>query len=207
VSYNTSGSSGTALTVGGLNEFNNAWWQNHFLQSNTGTTSTYSQFMYDLESMYNSCSLGTGGPPTHILMDQVTYQLFIHAYFSIYKANADALDMEYPFVGKKFLAAKVIMDDKIPDVFTGAPGTAKGGVVDPSTMTYGSAWFVNSRFFKIRYHPERDWEPLRDENGKWFVKPINGDYRVGHLGWMGNVTVNNRRKHGVIGKIARSGLT
>jgi hypothetical protein len=201
ISYNTSGSSGTALTVGGLNENTYSWWRNHYT---TSTASTYTAFILELENMYNLCALGTGGPPTHILVDQVTYQCFIHAYFSIYKANPDALDNEYPFVGKKFLNAKIIMDDKVPDVYTGAPGTETGGVVDPTTMTYGSAFFANSKFFKIRYHPDRDFEPLRDENGKWFVKPINGDYRIGHVGWMGNVTTNNRRKQGVHGKIGRS---
>jgi hypothetical protein len=160
--------------------------------------------MYEMENMYNLCSLGTGGPPTHMLMDQVTYQNFIHAYFSVYKANPDALDQAYPFVGKKYLNAKVIMDDKLPDFYTGAPGVMVGGVVDPTTITYGTIVFVNSKFFKIRYHSDRDFEPLRDENGKWFVKPINGDYRVGHLGWMGNVTINNRRKQGVLAKCART---
>jgi hypothetical protein len=201
VSYNTSGASGTALTVGGLSEYTNTWWAN---KSYTSTATTYSGFLYELEQMYNATSFGTGGPPTHIFMDQVTYQNFIHAYFAVYKANPDALDGAYPFVGKKFLNAKVIMDDKVPDVYTGAPGTEVGGVVQSNTLTYGSAWFVNTKFFKIRYHPDRNFEPLRDENGKWFVKPINGDFRIGHLGWMGNVTVNNRRKQGVIGKFARS---
>jgi hypothetical protein len=45
---------------------------------------------------------------------------------------------------------------------------------------------------------------LKDENGNTFAKPINGDSRVGHVGWMGNVTINNRRKHGVIGNLART---
>jgi hypothetical protein len=201
ISYNTSGSSGTALTIGGLSEYTNTWWRNKYA---TSAASTYTTFMYELENMYNLTSLGTGGPPTHILMDQGTYQLFIHAYFSIYKANPDQLDGAYPFVGKKFLNAKVIMDDKLPDFYSGAPGTETGGVVDPTTITYGTAVFVNSKFFKIRYHPDRNWSELRDENGKWFVKPINGDYRIGHLAWMGQVTVNNRRKQGVLAKIARS---
>lgn len=201
VSYNTSGSSGTAMTVGGLNEFTLSWWRN---QSATSTATTYSGFLYELENMYNRVSLGTGGNPTHIIVDQQTYQNFIHAYFSVFKASPDALDQAYPFVGKKFLNAKIIMDDKVPDVYTGTPGTEIGGIVDPSTLTYGTAFFVNAKFFKIRYHPERDFAPLRDENGKWFVKPINGDYRIGHLGWMGNTTLNQRRKQGVIGKFART---
>lgn len=201
VSYNTSGSAGTALTVGNLNEFTYSWWRN---KSATSSASTYSGFMYELENMYNSCALGTGGAPTHIIMDQVTYQLFIHAYWSVFKTHPDAVDQNYPFVAKKYLNAKVVMDDKVPDVFTGAPGVEVGGTVDPLTMTYGSAFFLNSKFFKIRYHPDRDFAPLKDENGKWFVKPINGDFRVGHIGWMGNVTTNNRRKQGVLGKVARS---
>lgn len=190
------------LTVGNILESTaNAWWKP---KNTTSAATTYSGFMLELESMYNSCALGTGGPPTHILMDQTTYQLFIHAYFSIYRANPDALDNGYPFVGKKFLNAKVIMDDKVPDVYTGAAGTQTGGVVDPSTMTYGTAFFINDKFFKVRYQPERDWELLTDENGKSFVKPLNGDSRVGHMAWMGQCTCNNRRKQGVIGKIART---
>ncbi len=196
VSYNT-----TTLTVGGLPESSLTWWRNH---TATSAASTYTAFLYELENMYNLCSLGTGGPPTHIICDQVTYQQFIHAYFSIFKSNPDAVDAGYPFVAKKFFNAKIVMDDKVPDVYTGAPGTSTGGVVDPSTMTYGSAIFVNAKFFKVRYHPERNFSELRDENGKWFVKPIAGDYRLGHLAWMGNVTINNRRKQGVLGKIART---
>lgn len=196
VAYNS-----TALTVGGIDELTKTWWRN---QSATSTATTYTTFMYELENMYNKVSLGTGGPPTHILMDQVTYQLFIHAYFSIYKASPDALDQSYPFVGKKFLNAKVIMDDKVPDAYTGVSGTQTGGVVDSSTLTYGTAYFVNTKFLKIRYYPDRDFQLLKDENGKSFAKPINGDSRVGHIGWMGAITVNNRRKQGVLAKIARS---
>lgn len=209
VSYNTAGTdsisgsaaSGTALIVGGIPENVNSWWQNHW---GTSAATTYSTFMYEMEGMYNLCSLGTGGPPTHILTDQVTYQNFIHAYFTIYKGNADMLDNDYPFIGKRYLNAKLIMDDKVPDVYSNKPGTQTGGIVTPSTLTYGSMYFINAKFFKIRYHPSRNWEMLKDENGNTFAKPINGDSRVGHVGWMGNVTVNNRRKHGVIGKEVRS---
>ena len=187
--------------VGGLDQSLNSWWQNH---TATSSATTYSGFLYELENMYNLCSLGSGGPVTHMLMDQVTYQNFIHAYFSVFKANPDALNMEYPFIGKKFLNAKVIMDDKVPDVYSNAIGTLKGGVVDPTTLTYGTCYFLNSKFFKIRYWPQRDFELLKDENGKAFVKPINGDSRIGHIGWIGNSTISNRRKFGVLGKIART---
>ncbi len=196
ISYNT-----TTLTVGNIPEATNTWWRNH---SATSAATTYSGYLYELVNMYNLCSLGTGGQPNLILLDQVSYQLFLHAYFAVYKTSPDALDGHYPFVGKKFLNAKIVMDDKVPDVYSGTAGTAVGGVVDPTTMTYGSAFFVNTKFFKIRYQEGRDFEMLKDENGKTFAKPINGDSRVGHVAWMGQTTVNNRRKQGVLGKIART---
>ena len=187
--------------IGGLDQSLQNQWRN---KTATSSATTYSAFLYELENMYNTVALGTGGPPTHILVDQTTYQLFIHAYFAIYKANPDALDGAYPFVGKKFLNAKIIMDDKVPDYYSNAIGTLVGGSVDNSTLTYGTAIFLNSKFFRIRYWPQRDFTLLKDENGKGFVKPINGDSRIGHIGWMGNATVSNRRKHGVLAKIART---
>lgn len=196
IAYNS-----TTLTVGNIPETSNSWWR---CKSATSAATTYSGFMFELENMYNTCALGTGGPPTHILMDQTTYQLFVHAYFSIYKASPDAADNTYPFVAKKFFRALVVMDDKVPDFYSGTIGTQTGGVVDPSTLTYGTAIFVNTKFFKLRYHPERDFTMLKDENGKTFAKPLNGDSRVGHVGWMGNLTCNNRRKQGVLAKIART---
>lgn len=209
VSYNTAGNdiignaaaTGAALTVGGIPEATNTWWQNHW---GTSAATNYSNFMLELETMYNTCNLGTGGQVTHMFMDQQTYQLWNHAYFAIYKASPDKLDGAYPFLGKKFLEAKVVMDDKIPDVANNKPGTQVGGVVTQASLSKGSCYFINSKFFKIRYHPQRDWEMLKDENGNTFAKPITGDSRIGHVAWMGNVTINNRRKHGVLGNIARS---
>jgi len=190
----------TTGVVGNIDQGSRTWWRN---RTQTSVATTYSAYMYELMNMYNTCSLGTGGQPTHMLMDQVSYQNFLHAYFSVFKAAPDALDGHYPFVGKKFLNAKVIMDDKVPDVHTGAVGTLQGGSVDPTTVPYGSCFFINIKFLKVRYQTDRDFEMLKDENGNTFAKPINGDSRIGHCAWMGNITANNRRKQGVLGKIAR----
>jgi len=195
ISYNT-----TTLSVGNIAENLYPWWKN---QSFTSTATTYSNYIYEITNMYNTCSLGTGGPPTVLLADQVSYQNYIHAYFSQYKANPDALDFSYPFEGKKFMKAKIIMDDKVPDVFSGKAPVTIGGIGQPSSLTWGSIYAANTKFMKIRYMTGRDFEMLTDEQGKTFAKPINGDSRIGHLAWMGQVTTNNRRKHGVLGKIPR----
>lgn len=195
VAYNN-----TSFSVGNIDPSANTWWQNRWA---TSAATTYQALILEFLNMYNRVGLGTGGQATHMLLDQVSYQLFVHAYFTYYKQPAPGID-NYPFVATKFLNAKVIMDDKVPDAYSNAIGTLVGGEVDPTTLTYGSCYFLNAKFFKVRYHPERNWEMLKDENGKTFAKPINGDSRVGHCAWMGNVTCNNRRKQGVLGKIART---
>jgi hypothetical protein len=193
----------TPLTgsVGNIDQGLYPWWRNRTF---TSTATTYSQYIYELMNAYNTISLGTGGHPTHILMDQISFQQFEHAYFKVFKSAPDAPKDEYPFVAKKFMQALVIMDDKVPDVFSGIAPTLVAGSGDPTSMPYGTAYFLNEKFFKIRYQPERDFEMLKDENGKTFAKPINGDSRIGHIAWMGAVTCNNRRKQGVLGKIART---
>ena len=195
VSYNNNG------VVGNIDSNANTWWRNQWA---TSAATTYSGMLYEFENMFNLCGLGTGGKPTHILLDQVSYQNWVHAYFTVYKNPAGVPRDDYPFVMTMWQGAKVIMDDKVPDVYSNAIGTEIGGIVNPATLTYGSAFFLNQKFFRVRYHPERDWEMLKDENGKSFAKPINGDSRTGAIAWMGNTTINNRRKHGVIGKLLRS---
>jgi hypothetical protein len=190
-----------ALTVGGLSDGTNSWWAN---QTVTSTATTYSTFIREMLHVYNNATLGTGGPPTHMFLDQTSYETFCHAYFAVYKASPDALDQEYPFEGKRFLKAKVIMDDKVPDAFSGTIPTLVGGIGQSGSTTYGTNYCINAKFLKIRYHRDRDWEMLKDENGKTFAKPITGDSRLGHVAWMGNTTINNRRKHVVQAKISKT---
>ncbi len=197
--------SATDPTVGNIDQStaSNSWWRNR-TQVNGSGAGDYVTFILELEAMYNSCALGTGGAPNLILMDQVSYQLFVMAFFFRYRIMPGDVPTDFPFEAKKFKNAIVVMDDKVADFYSDAAPTSQnvGGV--SSGLTYGSAIFLNTKFFKLRYHPDRDWEMLEDENGKRFAKPINGDSRVGHVAWMGNLTCNNRRKQGVLAKIART---
>ncbi len=54
------------------------------------------------------------------------------------------------------------------------------------------------------HEEDSDFELLKDENGKAFQKPVNGDSRVANVAWMGQTTVNNRRKQAVMGNISRT---
>jgi hypothetical protein len=195
--------SSTDPTVGNIDQSTaaNSWWRNRTKQS---AANDYVTFILELENIYNQTALGSGGPPNLILMDQVSYELFVMAFFFRYRIMPGDAPTDFPFEAKKFKNALVVMDDKVPDYYSNLAPTSQnvGGL--SSGLTYGSAILLNTKFFKLRYHPDRDWEMLEDESGKKFAKPINGDSRVGHVAWMGNLTCNNRRKQGVLGHIART---
>jgi len=181
----------TAETVGNISGNTETWWRN---QTFTSVATTYVGFLKEMVNMYNNCSKSAGGPPDLILMDQGSYELFHFAFFNQYRQISE--DQKFPFTNFKFMGATVAWDEKIPNVFA--------GTTDTSTTTGGTAYFINTKFFRMKYMSGRDFVMLKDENGKSFAKPINGDSRVGHMVWTGNICVNNRRKHGVLGKIARS---
>ena len=195
--------SATNPTVGNIDQSAaaNNWWRN---RTKTSAATDYVTFILELENIYNQCALGSGGPPNLILMDQVTYELFIMAFFFRYRIMPGDVPTDFPFEAKKFKNAIVVMDDKVADFYSDLAPTSQnvGGV--SSGLTYGTVVLLNTKFFKLRYHPDRDWEMLTDENGKTFKKPINGDSRVGHCAWMGNLTCNNRRKQGCLVKVART---
>lgn len=179
-----------SASIGNISQSSFSWWRN---KTKTSAASTYDAFMYEMDNIFNSASLGTGGRITLVLLDQTTYELFVHAYWQKYRTGMGT-DEAFPFENKLFKGAHIVMDDKVPDVYT--------GVTAPTL--YGSGYFLNTAFMKLKYEADSDFELLKDENGKTFQKPLAGDSRVAHIAWMGNTTISNRRKQGVIGKVART---
>jgi hypothetical protein len=180
----------SSVVIGNLNQATYTWWRN---QTFTCDATTYEGFLFQFDHAYNTCALGMGGPPDMIIVDQITYELIVHAYFQKYRKAMDS-EPNFPFENSKFKKALLVMDEKTPDVYTGVTSAA----------TYGTAYFLNTEFLRVRYDPQQNWEMLKDENGKTFQKPAKQDARLGHIAWSGNTTTNQRRKQGVMGKIPRT---
>lgn len=190
----------STVLVGNINPSTSSWWRNRVLEDGTApsvASTTPATFLKNWMNIYNTCSLGTGGSPDICLVDQGTYELCSMVLYERYR-NTTTSDNTFPFTNIRipFGSGKslLVLDDKVPDVFSGTL----------ATTTFGTMYLLNSKFFKIRPIEGRDFEMLTDEQGKTFAKPINQDARVGHCAWMGQTTVNNRRKHGVWGKIPRT---
>ena len=191
----------TSTSVGNINQGTYSWWQNKTM---TSAATTYDGFILEVDRLFNRCALGTGGKPKLVLLDETSYELFIHALYQKYRYTQNKVDEAYPFENIVYKGAHFVMDDKVPDVTNNIVPTLTGGSGDPSTLTNGSIFMINPTFFKIIYESDSDFNMLKDDSGKTIFKPINGDSRLGHVAWMGNLTCTNRRKQGVMGTIART---
>lgn len=174
-----------ARAVGGITQSTNTWWKNQTKDINAVTT--YDAYLANTLNMYNTCSKGTGGAPDLVLVDQVSWELLALAYYKKYLANMPT-DGNFPFANLKFFDAMMVWDEYMVD--------AKSNVA--TTATYGTQYWFNTKFWKVVYESETNFVTTD------FQKPVNQDVRVKHILWMGGVTVNNRRKQGVMGGVPRS---
>jgi hypothetical protein len=189
------------VTVGNINQSTSTWWQN---RQTASTAAGYDAFMLECDHAFNTPSLGTGGKIKLVLMDQTTYELFVHAVYQKYRYTEMRVDEAYPFENIMYKGAHFVVDDKVPDVKNGIIPTLSGGVGQSSSLTNGTGFYINPEFFKMIYEEDSDFKMLTDDSGKTIFKPVNGDSRVGHFAWMGNLICTNRRKQGVQGGIART---
>lgn len=182
----------TSTFCGNINQSTSTWWRNN---TKTSAATTGDGFIAEWMNLYNTCSLGSGGAPDINVADQQTYEIASMALYKRYRQTSSDNDFPFTNIRIPFGSGKslLVLEDKIPDAFSNLISTA----------TWGSLYMLNSQFFKLRPITGRDFEMLTDENGKVFTKPPNQDARIGHCAWMGQLTTNNRRKHGVLGKIAR----
>lgn len=178
----------SSLSVGNLDQATYPWWRNQS-KNFGGSAVTPAEFMLIMDEMYNNCSKGPGGGPTLIWVDQKTYELWRAAYYKVYRATQDS-DNNYPFPNFKFNNAVVTWDEKIPDVHNGTATVASTGK--------GTAYFINTKFMKVRYDAKTNFVMTP------FQKPARQTAKVAHMLWMGAMTINNRRKMGVVGNIPRS---
>lgn len=175
-----------SLTIGNLDQNTYTWWRNRCTIS---TATTYLAFLMECDHLMNLCTIGPGGSPTLGLCDLTTFELFNAAYYAKYQTQ-NSSDANYPFDNVKFRKAHLVWDENVINVYA--------GTTDTTSATGGTLYIIHPQFFKVVYEEETNFEKTP------FQKPPRGDSRLAHILWMGQTTLRNRRKHGVLGKIART---
>lgn len=166
----------TAGTYGGISRVDNAIWRTSEYDIDTDFTAG-SQFSSTtakaiMDEVMIERSRGTKGPNL-ILMSQEHYIAYTAATVAIQRINDDNELGKLGFTSLKYYGAGKSVDV----VLEGGIGSAM-----PANTTY----FIDTSALKFRYHPDRNFVKF---GGKQM--PINQDAMVQHIGFYGNLTLNN----------------
>jgi len=178
----------SSLTVGGLDQSTNTFWQN---QHGHSSATTLAAFLAELRTLHVQCQRGGGGSdkaPDFHLVDERTYNIYEKA-LAVFHQNTSYAKADIPFENVLFKGAPVIPDELMPDV---ASSTV--------TLTEGTWFMGNSSVTGFTY-----------DSGKSFkmgpnIRPNNQLVTSALMPVRGTHWANNRRKLGVLSSIGFSSL-
>jgi hypothetical protein len=133
--------------------------------------------------MYNYAGRGSGGYPNLVLMDQASFETYEQALdTNLRYSDTKMADMGFDSI--KLKGATCIWDEYVPNI--------NDGSADPSGATDGTAFFLNTEFYKLIIDSETDivTTPI--------VEPENQTAKTAKVLFMGNSAVSNMRKLGVL---------
>ena len=170
--------------VGNIAQGDYAWWRNY---TDSSGASTYDALILELNSLIHKAGRGPGGKPDLAIVDETTYDLLEFALYQRARHDVKS-DLEFPFVNIVWKGIMFVAEELMHD--------AENGTIN--TDTKGTLYLTNNKFIHVKYDTESNFVPTEKRT------PINQDAFVKYILWMGNMTVNNRRKHAVLYNIART---
>jgi hypothetical protein len=177
----------SSLTVGGVDQSTNSWWQN---QAKACTGTTLSAFLASLRTLHVLCQRGGGGSgkaPDFHLTDERTYNVYEKA-LSVFHQNSSYAKADIPFDNVLFKGAPVIADELMPDVYFGGAGA----IFPINASTGDGTWFMgNSNVMGFTYDSAKSFKMGPN------VRPNNQLVTSALMPVRGAHWVNNRRKLGV----------
>ena len=182
----------TGGNVGNISGSSYSWWRHKtaYLSSTAETgnsfgfdATTFAGLKLGLRRMYNYCGRGSGGYPNLVLMDQASFETYEQALdTNLRYADTKMADMGFDTI--KLKGATCIWDEQVPNI--------NDGSADPSGATDGTAFFLNTEFYKLIIDSETDVITTP------FVEPENQTAKTAKVLFMGNAAVSNLRKLGVL---------
>lgn len=175
----------TDTSIGNINQSTNTWWRN---KTKSSGATTYDGFFKEVQGLYNQCSLGPGGPPDLMLMDQYSYQLFERMLWSRAGGrHPNQVDLEFPFENIKWKKSMAVWDEYVPDL------VANTATVEEDSTTGGTIFMLNTKYMKMFYDSQTNFMQT-----DWKSNYNQPNAKTKHILWMGNTAITNRRKLGVL---------
>ena len=181
----------TGGNVGNISRASYSWWRHRTAVADNSSVDTGNAFALDIDTyaglkvglkrMYNYCARGADGSgPNLCVMDQNTYETYENAMDQqVRYYDTDLADMGFDTIRLK--GANCIWDELVPDVDSGT-----------AALTTGTAFFLNTKFYKLVIDSQTDFVTTP------FIEPENQTARTAKVLFMGNSTISNPRKCGVM---------
>lgn len=173
-----------SANIGSIAQNSHSWWRN-FTDSSGATT--YDGLLLELSALKQKAGRGPGGAPDLFVTDETTYNLLEFALYQRARHEVKSR-IEFPFENIIYKNAMIVHDEFMHDVENGLT----------NTDTKGTLYMLNNKFIKVKYDSQTNFFTTDKR------EPVNQDAWVKYILWMGNMTINNRRKHGVLYNIART---
>lgn len=163
----------TSGTVGGIDGGTYSFWQNVTFDASTdgGTAATSTNIVSYMNSLYNSVCLN-GDQPDLIIADSNyfgLYQAAVQATQRITNSSTSSVGIGFPTLD--YQGIPVILDNNVPS---------------------NHMYFINTKNLYFDVHADRNFTPGE------MMRPVNQDAFVMPILFMGNLTCDNRRNHGVL---------
>jgi hypothetical protein len=176
-----------------------AWWRHKTAVADSASVdtgnsfalaiTTYKGLLVGLKRIYNHCSRGSGGSPNLAVLDQTSYETYENGLDDRTRyINPKLADLGFDNI--KLRGATCVWDELVPGIDT-------GDIPDASNFT-GSAFMLNTNFYKVIIDAETDVVTTP------FVEPENQTAKTAKILFMGNATVSNMRKLGVLYAISKT---
>lgn len=162
----------TTTTCGGVSGETYAWWRN--AQADCGAYGA--NLVSKMRTMYNDCTK-SGTEPDAIVCTQTAIEYYESLGVPGKQFVNDAKTADLGFQVLTYKGADMFWD---PDFATDTPETGE------------SMLFLSSKHIKLRTDKETNFITTE------FIEPENQTAKVAKVLWMGNLTIDSRRAHGVL---------
>jgi hypothetical protein len=173
--------SGQTTTYAGISRSTWSFWKSYSPGSVTLPTNNTAAATYLPLYLNTAWAAQTRGSdqPNLIVMDNNYWGIFVNCLQNLQRfTSSESADLGFPT--QKFLSADVILDGGI------------GGFAYSNAATGGTAYVLNTKYFRLRPHKDRNFVSL-SPNRRYAV---NQDAEVQILAWAGALTCNGPRFQG-----------
>lgn len=181
--------SAPADVLGEIDANDNSFWRNHSEDSAATTTDDLEEEMLDIYNRARRGGMNT--KPDLLVGDQRTFENY-EAGLDKSQRYVDTDMADFGFQNLRFKSSTFVWDETVPDVANDAEFNEQNDYEPGTNPATGTIFFLTTEHLEFIIDSETEFESTE------FIEPEDQDAAVSKILFMGELTTNNRRKHGIL---------